>query len=77
MNSCAWFVKRPTIKNGTPMPSVYANSRKNASLGFTVANAKIAPKAALTHGVHPTAKAAPNKKAVAYFDLNLVRTANL
>ena len=37
----------------------------------------MAPSAAETQGVHPTANAAPNTKDVTYFDPNFLRTAIL
>ena len=64
MSACAWLVKRPTRRNGIPKPKVYAKRRRNALDDDVVASAKIAPRAADTHGVHPTANAAPNTNEV-------------
>ena len=56
---CALVVKKPTKRNGIPNPRVYANNKTNALEDCVLANANIAPNAAVTHGVHPIANAAP------------------
>lgn len=74
---CAASANTPTIKNGIPIPSVYARRRKNALAGEVEARTRIAPSAAPTQGLHPTAKAAPNTKEVTYFELNFFVTLTL
>ena len=56
----------PNNKNGNPKPSEYASNNANAIPGVEIASANTPPKITPTHGVHPTAKAAPKMNEVKY-----------
>ena len=54
-------IKAPIIINGIPIPIEYARSKLNAIPGDVAARVIIVPKIGPTQGVHPAAKAIPNK----------------
>lgn len=65
-------VKNPTNKNGMPRPIAYDNNNMNADPGCETARANTLPSIAPTHGLHPTANAAPNTNDVIYLELNFL-----